>query len=108
MAEFPEPKNELRNWVNQAIGRLRAVGNPRDYTTDLGHWQRDSDGVFRDAERIVEIWNRTSVNSLFDLPSWSAILDIIHADDRLNGQVDTIVGTSLSSHRFEKIGRAHV
>lgn len=103
MAEFPEPKNELRNWVNQAIGRLRAVGNPRDYTTDLGHWQRDSDGVFRDAERIVEIWNRTSVNSLFDLPSWSAILDIIHADDRLNGQVDTIVGTSLSSHRFETI-----
>jgi hypothetical protein len=101
MTEFSQLKSALRNWVNEAISRLSADTNAPDRTTDLGHWQRDSDGVFRDAERVIEIWSRTSVNSLFDLPSWAAVLDVIHADERLNRQLDTLVGTSQSSHHLE-------
>ena len=45
MAEFSELRNALRNWVSEAISSLSADTNARDRTTDLGHWQRDSDGV---------------------------------------------------------------
>ncbi len=108
MAEFPELKSALQEWVNDAISSLSADTGASYRTTDLPHWQRDSDGVFRDIERVVEKWDRTSVDSLFDLPSWAVVLDVLHADDRLSRQLDTSVGTKGGgSHRFEtaSIGR---
>ena len=107
MAQFPELKRALHKWINDATTHLSADASARDQTTGLGHWQRDSDGIFRDIERVVEIWNRTSVGKLFDLPSWAAVLSVIHANDRLNRQLDTLVGTAQGSHRFEatRIGR---
>jgi hypothetical protein len=87
MADFPQLKNALLNWVNEAISRLATDSNARYRTTDLSHWQCDPDRIFRDIERDIELWDRQSVNSLVELPSWAAVLDIIHADDRLNRQL---------------------
>lgn len=107
MTEFPKLESVLRKWVNEATSRLSADGEASYGTTDLGHWRRDSDGVFRDAERVVETWDRKSVNILFELPQWTAVLDELYADDRLKVQVDTLVGTAQGGHRIEvtHIGR---
>jgi len=107
MAEFPELKDALRAWVNDAIDRLSNDNAAQDYTTDLGHWQRDSDGVFRFAERPIVVWDRMAVNNLFDLPSWAAVLDLLHGDSRLSDQMDTLVGTAHGGHHIEpeSIGR---
>jgi hypothetical protein len=104
MTEFPELQEALSKWVSEASTRLSAEGDACYSTTDHGHWQRDSDGVFRDIERVVELWDRQSVNNLFDLPSWAGVLDVIRGDDRLNRQLDTLVGTTQGSHRFETTG----
>jgi len=101
MAEFPELKNALRAWVNDAIDRLSHDSAAQDYTTDLGHWQRDSDGVFRFADRPIVVWDRIAVNNLFDLPSWAAVLDVLHGDSRLSDQLDTLVGTAYGGLRIE-------
>src|SRR5258708_1361176 len=98
---FPELKHALSEWVNDAISRLSTDSGARYRATDVSHWQRDSDGIFRDTERLVEIWDRIPVDSLFNLPTWAAVLDVIHADDRLERQVDTLVGTTQGSHRLE-------
>ena len=107
MAGFPELKDALRAWVNDAIDQLSRDASARDYTTDLGHWRRDADGVFRDIERPIEVWDRHAVQSLFDLPSWAAVLDALQGDSRLSNQVDTLVGTAHGARRIEaaNIGR---
>jgi hypothetical protein len=107
VAEFPELKEALGAWVNDAIDRLSRDVTARDYTTDLGHWHRDADGVFRDTERPVEVWDRHAVHSLLELSSWAAVLDALQGDRRLNDQVDTLVGTAHGARRIEtaNIGR---
>jgi len=107
MAAFPELKRALFAWVNEAIDQLSHDNAARDYTTDLGHWRCDSDGVFRDRERIIDVWKRTAVNSLFELPSWTAVLDVLHEDSRLYDQADAFIGTLQGGHQFEatSIGR---
>src|SRR5262249_16242951 len=107
MAAFPELKRSLFAWVKHAIEQLSQQDNARDYATDLGHWQRDSDGVFRDSELAIEVWHRIAVNRIFDLPSWAAVLDVLHGDSRLARQVDTLVGTVQGARRVEatSIGR---
>ena len=107
MLEFPELKQMLFAWANEAITLLSRNPSARDYSTDLGHWRRDSDGVFRDNERTLEVWSRTATNSLFDLPSWAAVLEVLHGDPRLSNQVDAFVGTVQGGHRIEatSVGR---
>ena len=106
-ARFPELKNALREWLDEAVGLLSADEAARDLTTSLGHWRRDSDGTFRYAEHIVEIWNRNSVDRVFDLSHWAVVLEVLQSDNRLKRQLDTLVGTVQGSHRLEaaNIGR---
>ena len=103
VAEFPELKAALHAWVNDAIDLLSRDASARDYTTDLGHWRRDADGVFRDIERPTEVWDRHAVQSRFDLPTWAAVLDAIQGDHRLSRQVDTLVGTAHGARRIEAV-----
>jgi len=107
VAEFPELKEALYKWANEAISRLSADDESRDIRTDLGRWQCDSDGIFRDAEREMEVWNRKCVDNLFDLPQWATVLDVLHATDRLEQQLDTFVGTAKGGRHLEaaSIGR---
>ena len=107
MAEFPELKDALRAWINDAINRLSHDNAAQDYTTYLGHWQRDSDGVVRFAERPIVVWDRVAVSNLLDLPSWAVVLDVFHLDSRLSDQVNTFVGTAQGGRRIEPedIGR---
>jgi len=107
VAEFPELKEALYKWANEAISRLSADDESRDIRTDLGRWQCDSDGIFRDAECEMEEWNRKCVDNLFDLPQWATVLDVLHATDRLEQQLDTFVGTAKGGRHLEaaSIGR---
>jgi hypothetical protein len=107
MAEFPALKDALFRWANDARVRLSADSMAHYRATDLGHWRRDADGAFRDIERSVEIWDRPYLDRQFDLPTWAAVLDVIHGDGRLNNQVDTFVGTAQGGHHIEatSIGR---
>lgn len=107
MTEFPRLKEALSEWANEAVSCLSARADARDSWTDFGRWQCDPDGVFRDIDREVEVWNRKLVTSLFDLPQWRAVLAVLHSDDRLSRQVDTFVGTAHGGRHFEAaaIGR---
>lgn len=104
MAVFPELKEALGAWVNGAVDGLSRDPTARDYTTDVGHWRRDADGIFRDIERPIEVWDRHAVQRLFDLPGWSAVLDALQSDHRLHDQVDTLVGTVHGARRIETAG----
>jgi hypothetical protein len=50
----------LLGWVAVAIKRLAETDGARDVTTDRGQWQQDTDGVFRVAERVTEMWDRAT------------------------------------------------
>jgi Apea-like HEPN len=89
---FPQLKAALFDWVRDAVNALATDGSARYETTDLGHWKRDSDGIFRYADRPVVVWEHQAISDLFELPSWQAVLEVIHGDDRINRQVDTFVG----------------
>jgi hypothetical protein len=94
MPEFPVLRDALRIWADDAIDQLSHDDTARDQTTDLDHWQRDSDGIFRYTERVIEVWDRRAVDALLDVPSWTAVLDVVHKDSRLSSQVDVFVGTT--------------
>jgi hypothetical protein len=74
---------------------------------DFGRWRRDSDGIFRDIDREVEVWNRKLAVGQFDLPQWDAVLGAVQSDVRLARQIDTLVGTAHGGRRVEAetIGR---
>lgn len=99
VTEFPELQAALRAWVNDAVERLSRDDGALDYAIDPGHWQPDPNGVFQYAEYTVEVWNSIALASLLALPSWHTVLDVLHADIRLNDQVDTLVGTAYSGTR---------
>ena len=93
VAEFPELKDALRTWANEALDQLSRNSGARYYTTDNGRWQRDSVGVYRYAERSIVVWGHNAVMDLFALASWEAVQEVLHTDDRLKDQIDTFVTT---------------
>src|SRR5215467_2706692 len=93
MTEYPALKVALREWGDLAIPLLKETRFDR-YRISDPRWWRDSDGIFREGERVVDVWDYAGWDRLFNSPEWQAVLDILHADERLNGQVDTLVGTA--------------
>jgi hypothetical protein len=107
VTEFPELKEALHAWANEAISRLSASDDAYDSWTDFGSWRRDPDGIFRDTDREVEVWNRSLVASQLDLTQWHAVLNTLQTDTRLARQVNTFLGTVHGGRRLEAeaIGR---
>jgi hypothetical protein len=107
VTEFPGLKEALHAWANEAISRLSADDDSVDSWTDFGRWRRGPDGIFRDIDREVEVWNRKLVANQLDLPQWHAVLSVLQSDARLARRVDTFVGTAHGGRRLETdiIGR---
>src|SRR5713101_952608 len=101
MAEFPALKDALFRWAEDASVRLSAESMAHDRGIDLGHWRRDSDGAFRDAERQMDIWGAPYLARQFELLSWQAVLDVVQEDSRLNDQIDAFVSTAQGGHYIE-------
>lgn len=100
MAAFLDLRQAMWEWVREAVATLSAGPEP-DVSQDLRRWQRDEDGVFRDAERSVPVWNREAVAAAMRLPSWRVVEETFRRNDRLRVQVDTLVGTLRGRSRFE-------
>jgi hypothetical protein len=98
MDEFPELKEALCKWASDAVTRLLATENSQELSASLPHWQRDSDGIFRNRESVSEVWSRSVVDLLQQLPSWVEVEGILQSDSRLNFQINTLVG-AMSSGR---------
>jgi hypothetical protein len=47
------------------------------------------------------VWDHAGWDRLFNLPEWQAVLDILHADERLSRQVDTLVGSAYGGVHVE-------
>jgi hypothetical protein len=99
MAHFNKLKRALRRWVHEAVAHL-ASGPEPDTTHDVPRWQRDSDGVFRDRERLVRVWSHSELESLQQLPSWRVVEQALQDDNRLRAQLNQLVGTAHGSRRL--------
>src|SRR5215204_5174954 len=100
MSEFQELEEAMREWVHDAVAILVAGPEP-DMSHDLRRWQRDSDGIFRDRERLVRIWPHRALEGLRQLPSWQAVGQILFHDPRLRPQMNTLVGTMYGGSRLD-------
>src|SRR6266536_1018252 len=100
MSQFPELEEAMGEWVHDAVHVLAAGPEP-DTSHDLRRWQRDSDGVFRDRQRLVRIWPHQELDRLRQLPSWRAVEQILLNDPRLRPQMDTLVGTIYGGSRLD-------
>ena len=100
MAQFNKLKRALRRWVHEAVAHL-ASGPEPDTTHDVRRWQRDSDGVFRDRERLVRVWSHSELEASQQLPSWRSVEQVLQDDDRLRPQLNQLVGTAHGSRQLE-------
>jgi hypothetical protein len=100
MTEYPALKIALRHWGDLAIPLLKETRFDRYQIRDP-RWQRDPDGVFREGGRVIDVWDHAGWDRLFNLPEWQAVLDILHADERLSRQVDTLVGSAYGGVHVE-------
>jgi hypothetical protein len=100
MTEYPALKVALRDWGNQAIPLLKETRFDRYQIRDP-RWWRDSDDIFREGERVIDVWDHSGWDRLFSLPAWQTVLGILHADEQLNRQIDTLVGTAYGGVRVE-------
>jgi hypothetical protein len=69
VVHFDKLERALREWVFEAVARLSSGPEP-DTSYDLRRWQRDTDGIFRERERLVAVWRHTERKALQGLPSW--------------------------------------
>jgi hypothetical protein len=92
MAHFERLERALREWVTEAVARL-SDGPQVHISSTLPRWQRDTDGVFRKAERPVRLWHPDQVETLRQLASWRVVEQVLQEDDRLRVQLNQLVGT---------------
>jgi hypothetical protein len=106
LANFNKLKRALHKWVQEAVAQL-ASGPEPDTTQDLRRWQRDTDGVVRDRERMTQVWRHAQLKALQQLPSWRAVEQALQDNGRLRVQVNQLVGTIQGSNLLEaeRVGR---
>jgi hypothetical protein len=97
----------MHAWVLEAVAFLSSDGQEPEVTSGLRRWQRDADGLFRDRERTVRVWRRADVDATRRLPTWQPVEDVLRGDERLNIQMDTLVGTDQGASLLgaEQVGR---
>jgi hypothetical protein len=100
MVNFEELEQALREWMREAVATLSAGPEP-EVSHDLRRWQRDTDGIIRDRERLVRIWRHAEVDAVLQLPSWRAVERVFQEDDRLRAQLDQLVGTVQGGSHFD-------
>jgi hypothetical protein len=101
MTNFDHLEGAMREWVHEAVARLSSGPEP-DTTHDLRRWQRDSDGIFRERERLVRVWRHGGIPTLQQLPTWPSVQQALKEDDRLRPHLGQLVGTALGgSRRFD-------
>lgn len=106
MANFNKLERALHKWVHEAVAHL-ASGPEPDITQDLRRWQRDTDGVVRDRERMARVWRHSELEALQQLPSWRAVEQALQANARLRAHLNQLVGSVQGSSLFEaeRVGR---
>lgn len=100
MAEFPELERTLRAWVLEAVQRLLGSAGPEE-SYDLRRWRRDSDGIYRNRERVMPVWRHAEIEALWDLPSWAEVERTVQEDPRLEEQVGQLVGSDQGGRLLE-------
>jgi hypothetical protein len=76
MAEFPELKAALHQWMQEVTSTLVSDPNAPYVRMDLAQWGVDPDGVFRDIERPMDGWDYRYLEKFQNLASWSEITKI--------------------------------
>jgi len=106
LVNFNKLKKALHKWVHEAVAHL-ASGPEPDTTQDLRRWQRDTDGVVRDRERMTRVWRHAQLEALQQLPSWRAVAQALQDNGRLRAQLNQLVGTVQGSSLLEaeRVGR---
>ena len=97
---FPGLHDALYTWACSSANELD-LRRDSSSSYDMRRWNRDDDGSFRHRERTTEIWDRGAIERVMALDSWSNVLQIPQDDDRLNVQIDTLVGTVSSRSYFD-------
>ena len=101
MTEFPALREALQVWMQEAIAALTADGDAAYDGLDTPEWGCDADGIFRNIARPMDGWDFRKRRQLQQLTSWPAVEEVFHEDDRLNCQIDTLVGTIQGGIRME-------
>jgi hypothetical protein len=97
---FRKLEQAMRAWVHEAIAVLSNGPEPDPYS-DLRRWQRDTDGVFRERERLTTVWGHSQVEALQQLPTWNTVMQAFQEDERLRPQIGQLVGTAQGSSHFD-------
>jgi hypothetical protein len=89
---------QLEDFARRAAGHLDGVTRRRSMMWD--QWDRDRDGVFRRRDRAVG-WRWNLFDDLESLPGYDHVCRALRDDPCIGSQVDTLVGTHMSSSRIE-------
>src|SRR5271169_125966 len=91
MTEFPELREALHAWAQEAVVTLRADSDAAYEGVGVPEWACDADGVFRNIARPMDGWDFHKLRQLQELTSWPVVEKAFHRDARLNRQIDTLV-----------------